>query len=53
MKKKETKKLVKVMKAFVKGKTIEGRTLDGKLWRNCDSPRWDFIWCEYRIKGDS
>jgi len=48
---KTTKEMIEVMQAFVDGKKIEFRIGQG-LWFDADSPNWDWISSDYRIKPE-
>ena len=46
-----TKKMVDVMQAYIDGKEIEERCGLGN-WYGCAFPTWDWMECDYRIKGE-
>jgi hypothetical protein len=47
---KTTKEKIAIMQAFIEGKTVEYCYQDTKEWSKIDSPAWDWIGCDYRIR---
>lgn len=49
MKQKSTKAAMKVMAAWLEGKTVLARRLDGGAWTETRYPSWNFTHYEYQI----
>ena len=47
---KTTKEMIEVMQAYERGEQIECFNDDYKQWKDVDSPIWDWLHNEYRVK---
>lgn len=52
MTREETKKAIKVMQAYVDGKTIEFNPVGSDDWIEEDNPNWNYNYFNYRIKPE-
>lgn len=43
--------MIKVMKAFTEGKTVQCKIVNSNDWYDCN-PAWDWISYEYRVKPE-
>lgn len=47
-----TEEMIEVMKAYLKGKPIQGKAADYDVWLDVNNPCWDWNRIEYRVKPE-
>lgn len=52
MKQKSTREYKKIMEAWLEGKTVLSRRLDGGAWTETRYPSWNFTHFEYKVLGE-